>query len=134
MLEILTRITEGKGAPDDIALLERLGSSIKDTALCGLGKTAPNPVLTTLRYFRDEYEAHILKKKCPAHVCRQLNAYAIDPGLCLEKGRGCDVCRRNCASDAIAGRTNEAHAIDQAKCIKCGVCFDVCHFGAVRVD
>jgi NAD-dependent dihydropyrimidine dehydrogenase PreA subunit len=134
MLEILTRITEGKGAPDDIALLERLGSSIKDTALCGLGKTAPNPVLTTLRYFRGEYEAHILKKKCPAHVCRQLNAYTIDRGLCLEKGRGCDVCRRNCASDAISGRKNEVHAVDQAKCIKCGVCFDACHFGAVRVD
>ena len=134
MLEILTRITEGKGTPDDIVLLERLASSIKDTALCGLGKTAPNPVLTTLRYFRGEYEAHIMKKKCPSHVCRQLNVYTIDPGLCLEKGRGCDVCRRNCASDAISGRKNEAHVVDQAKCIKCGVCFDVCNFGAVRVD
>jgi NADH:ubiquinone oxidoreductase subunit F (NADH-binding)/(2Fe-2S) ferredoxin len=134
MLEILTRITEGKGTPDDIGLLERLASSIKDTALCGLGKTAPNPVLTTLRYFRGEYEAHIVNKKCPAHVCRQLNAYTIDTGLCLEKGRGCDLCRRNCGSDAISGRKNEAHVIDQAKCIKCGVCFDVCNFGAVRVE
>jgi len=134
MLEILTRITEGKGMPEDIVLLERLATSIKDTALCGLGKTAPNPVLTTLRYFRGEYEAHIKNQKCPAHVCRQLNVYTIDPGLCLEKGRGCDVCRRNCASDAISGQKNEAHAVDQAKCIKCGVCFEVCHFGAVRVD
>jgi len=134
MLEILTRITEGRGTPGDVLLLERLASSIKDTALCGLGKTAPNPVLTTLRYFRNEYEAHIRDKKCPARVCRPLNVYTIDPGLCLEKGRGCDVCRRNCASDAISGRKNEAHTVDQAKCTKCGVCFDVCNFGAVKVD
>jgi MinD superfamily P-loop ATPase len=134
MLEILTRMTEGKGTEADLLLLEQLASSIKDSALCGLGKTAPNPVLTTLRYFRSEYDAHIKDKKCPAHVCRALNVYTIDPGLCLEKGRGCDVCRRNCASEAIAGRKNEAHAIDQAKCIKCGVCFDVCRFGAVRVE
>ncbi len=134
MLDILTGITEGKGTPDDLVLLEDLARDIKDTALCGLGKTAPNPVLTTLRYFRGEYEAHILEKRCPAHVCRALNVYTIDPRLCLDKGRGCDVCRRNCASDAISGRKNEAHAIDQAKCIKCGVCADVCNFDAVRVE
>ena len=134
MLDILTRITEGKGCPEDLILLEDLAQAIKDTALCGLGKTAPNPVLTTLRYFRDEYETHIRQKKCPARVCRSLNVYTIDPRLCLDKGRGCDVCRRNCASDAITGRKNEAHAIVQSKCIKCGVCFDVCAFAAVKVD
>ena len=133
MLDILTRITEGKGTGEDILLLEDLAHAIKDTALCGLGKTAPNPVLTTLRYFRNEYETHIQKKKCPAHVCRQLNIYTIDLDLCLHKGKGCDVCRRNCASEAIAGRKNEAHSIDQVKCIKCGVCADVCNFGAVMV-
>ena len=134
MLDILTRITEGKGIPEDIVLLEQLAQAIKDSALCGLGKTAPNPVLTTLRYFRDEYEAHIRQKKCPAHVCRPLNTYTIDLRLCLDKGRGCDVCRRNCASEAITGRKNEAHAILPAQCIKCGICFDVCAFGAVKVD
>jgi NADH:ubiquinone oxidoreductase subunit F (NADH-binding)/(2Fe-2S) ferredoxin/NAD-dependent dihydropyrimidine dehydrogenase PreA subunit len=134
MLEILTRITAGKGTDDDLVLLERLASAIKDTALCGLGKTAPNPVLTTLRYFREEYETHIRNKKCPARVCRSLNVYTIDPDLCLRQGRGCDVCRRNCASEAITGQKNKAHAIIQAKCIKCGVCFDVCNFGAVRID
>jgi len=134
MLDILTRITEGKGCPEDLVLLEDLAQAIKDTALCGLGKTAPNPVLTTLRYFREEYETHIRQKKCPARVCRPLNVYTIDPRLCLDKGRGCDVCRRNCASDAITGRKNEAHAIIQSKCIKCGVCFDVCAFAAVKVD
>ena len=134
MLDILTRITEGKGTPGDIVLLEDLAQTIKDTALCGLGKTAPNPVLTTLRYFRDEYEAHIQRRKCPAHVCRPLNVYTIDPKLCLEKGRGCDVCRRNCASDAISGGKGETHAVLQDRCIKCGVCADVCAFGAVRVE
>jgi NADH:ubiquinone oxidoreductase subunit F (NADH-binding)/NAD-dependent dihydropyrimidine dehydrogenase PreA subunit len=134
MLEILTKITEGKGTPEDLTLLEDLAHAIKDTALCGLGKTAPNPVLTTLRYFRNEYETHIQNKKCPAHVCRPLNVYTIDPGLCLSQGHGCDVCRRNCSSEAIAGQKNEAHAIFQDKCIKCGVCYDVCAFGAVKVD
>jgi len=134
MLDILTRITEGKGTEDDLPLLEELAQTIKDTALCGLGKTAPNPVLTTLRYFREEYEAHIRQKKCPARVCRQLNVYTIDPQICVEKGRGCDVCRRNCSSEAITGRKNEAHAVIQSKCIKCGVCYDVCAFGAVKVD
>jgi len=134
MLEILTRITEGKGTEEDLVLLEELAHSVKDTALCGLGNTAPNPVLTTLKYFRDEYEAHIKEKKCPAHVCRELNTYTIDEKTCLEEGHGCDVCRRNCASDAISGEKGTAHKILQDKCIKCGVCFDVCKFGAVKVD
>ena len=134
MLNILTRITEGKGTEEDLDLLEDLAKSIKDSALCGLGKTAPNPVLTTLQYFKEEYEAHIKDKKCPAHVCRELNTYTIDEKICVEVGHGCDLCRRNCASDAISGEKNEAHRIDQEKCIKCGVCFDVCNFGAVKVQ
>jgi NADH:ubiquinone oxidoreductase subunit F (NADH-binding)/(2Fe-2S) ferredoxin/NAD-dependent dihydropyrimidine dehydrogenase PreA subunit len=109
------------------------GPGHQGPALCGLVKTAPNPVLTTMRYFRNEYEAHIRDKKCPAHVCRQLNVYTIDEERCLNKGKGCDLCRRNCASEAIQGAKNEAHRIDQTKCIKCGVCFDVCNFGAVQV-
>lgn len=134
MLDILTRITEGKGSEEDLVLLEELANTVKETSLCGLGKTAPNPVLTTLRYFRDEYIAHIRDKKCPAHVCRQLNVYTIDPQICLEKGHGCDVCRRNCASEAIIGTKGVAHRIDQSKCIKCGVCYEVCNFGAVKVE
>lgn len=134
MLGILTRITEGKGTEEDLSLLEDMAHAVKDSALCGLGKTAPNPVLTTLRYFRDEYETHIRDKKCPAHACRQLNVYTVDENRCLSVGKGCDVCRRNCASDAILGAKNEAHRIDQSKCIKCGVCFEVCNFSAVKVD
>jgi len=134
MLNILTRITEGKGTEEDLTLLEEMAHSIKDSALCGLGKTAPNPVLTTLRYFRDEYEAHIREKKCPAHACRQLNVYSIDPETCLNTGHGCDLCRRNCASEAIRGEKGQAHEIIQEKCIKCGVCYDVCNFNAVKVE
>jgi len=134
MLDILTRITEGEGTEEDLVLLEDLAKSIKDTALCGLGNTAPNPVLTTLRYFRDEYEVHIKDKKCPAHVCRALNTYTIDEKTCVDVGHGCDLCRRNCASDAIIGEKNKPHRIDQEKCIKCGVCLDVCKFGAVKVE
>ena len=134
MHSILTRITEGKGTEEDLVLLEDLAHSIKDSALCGLGKTAPNPVLTTLQYFRDEYEAHIKDKKCPAHVCRELNTYTIDEQTCLNVGHGCDVCRKNCASDAIVGETKTVHKIIQDKCIKCGVCYEVCKFDAVKVD
>ena len=134
MLDILERITKGEGTEEDLQLLEDLAVSIKETALCGLGKTAPNPVLTTLRYFRDEYLTHIRDKKCPAHVCRDLNVYTIDEKICLEVGHGCDVCRRNCASEAIIGERNQPHRIIQEKCIKCGVCYDVCKFGAVKVD
>ena len=134
MQQILTRITEGKGKEEDLSLLEDLAKSIKDSALCGLGQTAPNPVLTTIRYFRDEYEAHIQEKKCPAHVCRELNTYTIDEDICLNKGHGCDLCRKNCSADAILGEKKQAHKIIQDKCIKCGVCYDVCNFGAVKVD
>jgi len=134
MLDILDRITKGEGTEEDLQLLEDLAVSIKETALCGLGKTAPNPVLTTLRYFRDEYLTHIRDKKCPAHVCRDLNVYTIDEKTCLEVGHGCDVCRRNCASEAIIGEKNQPHRIVQEKCIKCGVCYDVCKFGAVKVE
>ena len=134
MQQILTRITEGKGKEEDLSLLEDLAKSIKDSALCGLGQTAPNPVLTTIRYFRDEYEAHIKEKKCPAHVCRELNTYTIDEDICLNKGHGCDLCRKNCSADAILGEKKQAHKIIQDKCIKCGVCYDVCNFGAVKVD
>jgi NAD-dependent dihydropyrimidine dehydrogenase PreA subunit len=134
MLDILTRITEGNGTIEDLSLLEELATSISDSALCGLGKTAPNPVLTTLRYFKDEYMAHIEDKKCPAHVCRELNTYTIDEKTCVSVGHGCDLCRRNCTADAILGEKNKAHSIDQEKCTKCGVCYDVCKFGAVKVE
>jgi NADH:ubiquinone oxidoreductase subunit F (NADH-binding)/(2Fe-2S) ferredoxin/NAD-dependent dihydropyrimidine dehydrogenase PreA subunit len=133
MYEILTKITEGKGAMEDLELLERLAQVIKSTSLCGLGRTASNPVLTTLWYFRDEYLAHIQQRKCPARICRQLNVYTIDPDLCVTKGHGCGVCRRECPGKAIAGEKNKAHVIDQNLCDKCGVCFEVCKFNAVHI-
>lgn len=122
MHEILTSITEGKGKEDDISLLEELASIVKDASLCGLGKTAPNPVLTTLRYFRDEYEAHIKDKKCHALVCRDLISYYIDPDKCV----GCLLCLKNCPSQAILGGTKMIHVIVQEKCEKCGMCMEVC--------
>jgi NADH-quinone oxidoreductase subunit F len=127
MLEILTRITEGKGKEGDIELLEELCYGIKDGALCGLGQTAPNPVLTTIRYFRDEYEAHIRDKKCPAGECSALIEYSIDADKCV----GCTMCARNCPVEAISGSVKETHSIDKDKCIKCGKCYSVCRFGAV---
>ncbi|KKM11351.1 NADH dehydrogenase [Clostridiales bacterium PH28_bin88] len=127
MLEILTRITEGKGEPEDIDRLERLGRVVKNTALCGLGQTSPNPILTTLRYFRHEYETHINEKACPARACKELITFYIDP----EKCNGCTRCFRGCASGAITGKAKEVHVIDPARCSKCGVCFDRCRFGAV---
>ncbi len=130
MQEILTRIVEGKGREGDIELLEELCSAIKDGALCGLGQTAPNPVLTTIKYFRDEYEAHIKEKRCPAHECAALLKYTIDADAC----RGCTACARNCPAGAITGAVKEAHRIDQEKCIRCGMCKSVCRFGAVKVD
>ncbi|MBD3413122.1 MAG: NADH-quinone oxidoreductase subunit NuoF [Candidatus Aminicenantes bacterium] len=133
MYEILDRITKGEGKEEDIDLLEDLAKSIKDSALCGLGNTAPNPVLTTLKYFKDEYEIHIKEKKCPAHVCRELNTYTIDEKTCLDVGHGCDLCRKNCSANAISGETKTAHQVIQEKCIKCGVCYDVCRFDAVKV-
>lgn len=127
MLEILTRITEGKGVESDIDLLLDLAGKIKNGSLCGLGQTAPNPVLTTINYFRDEYEAHIRDKKCPAHNCSALIEFCIDPELC----KACGVCIKDCPTKAITGAKKVAHVIDTALCIKCGKCFDVCKFDAV---
>jgi NADH-quinone oxidoreductase subunit F len=130
MLEALERIVEGKGQESDIDMLQELGQQIKSTAQCGLGQTAPNPVLTTLKYFRNEYDAHIKNKKCPAHSCALLVNYIIDPHKCT----GCTLCARNCASFAITGEKKMAHVIDQAKCVKCGKCITVCNFDAVYKD
>ena len=127
MLEILTRITEGKGQDGDIEKLEELANTIRATSLCGLGQTAPNPVLSTLRYFRDEYEAHIYQKKCPAHVCKALASYEIDPEKCI----GCSLCAKKCPADAISGELKKPYVIDQAKCIKCGACIDSCKKQAI---
>ncbi len=129
MLTILERITRGEGKPGDIEQLEQLSQLVKSTSLCGLGQTAPNPVLTTLRYFRDEYEAHIYEKRCPALVRRKLNSYYILPDKC----EGCGICLRNCPVEAIAGGRRMVHIVDQEKCIKCGTCLDVCpkRFSAV---
>jgi len=129
MLEILTRVTEGDADMADLDLLETLGRTVQDASLCGLGKSAPNPVLSTLRYFRDEYEAHIKDKTCPAGVCRALIEYTINPEACT----GCGLCQRDCPQDAISGERKGPHAIDQELCIKCGICQDVCRFDAVGV-
>ena len=128
MLEILDRITHGKGEDGDIEKLEKLAKNIKASALCGLGQTAPNHVLSTLRYFRDEYEAHIYEKRCPAGVCKALLSYAIDP----EKCRGCSLCARNCPAGAISGQVRSPFVIDNKKCIKCGACEASCKFGAIE--
>ena len=130
MLELLTRITEGQGADADLALLEELAVKVKATSLCALGQTAPNPVLTTLRYFRNEYEAHIRDKKCPAKVCKALLTYAIDPKACT----GCTACARVCPVKAISGERKKAHVLDQVKCIHCGACLEACKFNAVKTD
>jgi NADH:ubiquinone oxidoreductase subunit F (NADH-binding)/(2Fe-2S) ferredoxin len=128
MLDILTSITEGNGHEGDIELLQKMGNLIKATAICGLGKTAPNPALTTIRYFRDEYEAHIKNKRCPARVCKTLITYNILEETC----NGCHACFKNCPTSAIIGEPKKLHTIIQDKCIKCGMCFDVCRFDAVR--
>lgn len=129
MLEILERITNGQGQKDDIEKLEDLAVQIKDNSLCGLGQTAPNPVLTTLKYFRDEYEAHIYSHKCPALSCKTLLTYEIVP----EKCTGCMVCAKKCPVDAISGERKEPHVIDQELCIKCGDCYSRCNFDAITV-
>jgi NADH-quinone oxidoreductase subunit F len=130
MLDILTDITEGRGKPEDIELLQELGDVIKEASLCGLGGTAPNPVLSTIRYFRDEYRAHVIDKRCPAGVCKALITFTVDAVKCT----GCRVCARECPQGAISGEKKQAHLIDQEKCIRCGLCRDLCKFDAVTVS
>ena len=127
MLEILERICDGQGEEGDIERLEELAEGIKASALCGLGQTAPNPVLSTIKYFRDEYEAHIYEKRCPAGVCRNLLNYVIDE----EKCKGCGICAKKCPGDAITGEKKKPHVIDAAKCVKCGACIEACPFNAI---
>lgn len=129
MLEIITDITEGRGRPEQLDLLEELADAISQTALCGLGKTAPNPVLSTLHYFRSEYEAHIDHQNCPAGVCRSLITYSID----VDKCNGCGVCLRDCAYDAISGEKKQPHAISAKLCQRCGICRSECRFDAILV-
>ncbi len=129
MLEIVTDITEGKGKQHDIELLEEISKTVLEASLCGLGKTAPNPVLTTLKYFKDEYLEHINNKRCPARVCKKLTTYYIDRILC----KGCSLCSRKCPVGAITGEKRKPFVIDNEKCIKCGTCIDVCNFGAVKL-
>ncbi|MEG0109670.1 MAG: NADH-quinone oxidoreductase subunit NuoF [Oscillospiraceae bacterium] len=127
LLELLDKITSGKGTMEDLDKIGELAEFIKGNSLCGLGQTAPNPVLSTLHYFRDEYEAHIKEKRCPAGVCKALLNYKIDPVKC----KGCTICARSCPAGAISGTVKNAHVIDTAKCVKCGACIEKCKFGAI---
>ena len=127
MRELLEKITDGKATLEDLDELESLAHYIKDNSLCGLGQTAPNPVLATLRFFKDEYIAHIVDKKCPAGVCKKLVSYSIEADKC----KGCTACARKCPVGAISGAVKTAHTIDTSKCVKCGVCMDTCRFGAI---
>lgn len=130
LLEILEEITKGRGRPDDIDLLLEIGSAVKKGSLCGLGQTAPNPVLSTIRYFRDEYEEHINGRKCRAGVCKELIKYSIYKNKCT----GCTLCTTYCPEGAITGEKRKAHRIDRGKCVKCGICRDVCKFDAIKVE
>jgi NADP-reducing hydrogenase subunit HndC len=127
LLEILEKITSGKGEMEDIDKLEELCESVKSSALCGLGQTAPNPILSTLKFFREEYVEHVRDKKCRAGVCKALLSYKIDP----EKCKGCSLCARNCPVDAISGQIKSPYTIDTTKCVKCGLCESSCKFGAI---
>ncbi len=127
LLDLLTKITEGKGTLEDLDTIEELCHHLKSSALCGLGQTAPNPVLSTLKHFREEYVAHVVEKRCPAGVCKSLLRYTIDPQKC----KGCTICAKNCPAVAISGAIRAPHVIDQNKCIKCGVCMENCRFDAI---
>jgi len=125
----LLLICKGEGQPSDIETLEMLSSEIKATSLCGLGQGAPNPVITSLMYFREEYEAHIYEKRCPAKVCRALISYEIQKDFCT----GCTVCARNCPTNAITGERRQTHVIDPDTCVRCGICMQVCNFNAIVI-
>jgi NADH:ubiquinone oxidoreductase subunit F (NADH-binding) len=130
MSDIMERICAGDGQEGDIETLERMGKAIAASSLCGLGQTAPNPTLSTIRYFRDEYEAHIRDKRCPAGVCKALIDYRIDEKACT----GCGACARNCPVTAITGEKKKTHVLDQDKCVKCGACRESCKFNAVVIE
>jgi len=127
MNQILAKITEGSGKEEDIDTLKDLGQAVQNASMCGLGQTAPNPVLSTLRHYHDEYIAHIKEKRCPAKVCKALIEFSIDDEACT----GCGMCKKNCPQEAILGDKKEPHSIIGEKCIKCGICFDLCKFSAV---
>ena len=129
MLEILDKIVDGKGTLEDLDQLENLATVIKDTALCGLGQTSPNPVLSTLANFRDEYIEHVVDKKCRAKQCMSMLSYTINPENCI----GCHLCVKNCPVDAISGEVKKPHVIDQSKCIKCGICVSNCRLHAISL-
>ena len=130
LLEILERITRGQGREEDLDELRNLSSVIRDSSLCALGQTAPNPVLSTMENFWDEYVAHVRDHTCPAHRCRDLMSYVIDPRIC----KGCSLCARMCPPGAISGIPKQPYAIDQSRCIKCGTCLEKCRFGAISIQ
>jgi len=130
MLQILEKIVAGKGTMDDLETLDEIAHMVKDMSLCGLGKSAPLPVLSTMRYFRDEYLEHINEHKCRARVCTAMQRYVIDPAVC----KGCTRCARSCPVGAISGTVKNPHTIDTEKCIKCGTCMSDCKFGAIRIE
>ena len=130
MREILDNFSQGKGTEQDIKDLISLAEAVQDGALCALGSSAPNPVLTTIRYFKEEYIAHVRDQKCPAGVCKDLITYAIDPELCT----GCTSCARQCPNNCITGEKKKAHVIDATQCIRCGICKETCKFGAIKVS
>jgi NADP-reducing hydrogenase subunit HndC len=130
LMEMLEAITDGRGQEEDLDKLAELAEVIKESSLCGLGQTAPNPVLTTIKYFLDEYQAHITAKKCPAKVCKALIIFRVDEDKC----NGCQLCRLKCPAEAIEGDKKEAHKVLQEKCIKCGTCYDACKFDAIIVE